>query len=115
MAFIVSDYWQGLGLGTKMVDYVLDIVEEKSIESLYTIMMQDNYRALSLTKKMEFQIDYLSDGKVKANLNLKREDIDFRCALPKISLLPIKKEPPIIQAQEKEKTGSSFYLKTAFL
>jgi acetyltransferase len=103
MAFIVSDYWQGLGLGTKMVDYVLDIAKEKGVESVYTIMMQDNYRALSLTKKMGFQIDYLSDGTVKANLNLKGEDIDFRCVLPKISLLPIKKEPPIIQVQDKEK------------
>ncbi|MCL4430495.1 MAG: acetate--CoA ligase family protein, partial [Chloroflexi bacterium] len=29
IAFLVSDYWQGLGLGTKMVDYVLDIAKEK--------------------------------------------------------------------------------------
>ena len=32
MAFLVSDYWQGLGLGTKMVDYVLDIAKEKGME-----------------------------------------------------------------------------------
>ena len=35
MAFLVSDYWQGLGLGTKMVDYVLDIAKEKGIENVY--------------------------------------------------------------------------------
>ena len=79
MAFIVSDYWQGLGLGTKMVDYVLDIAKERGMESVYAIMLQDNYRALSLTKKMGFRIEYLSDGTVKATLNLKEEDIDFRC------------------------------------
>ncbi len=34
---------------------------------------------------MGFNIEYLSDGTVKATLNLKNEDIDFRCinqALP---------------------------------
>jgi acetyltransferase len=90
MAFIVSDYWQGLGLGTKMVDYVLDIAKEKGIDDVNAIIMQDNYRALSLTKKMGFNIEYLTDGTVKATLNLKEEDIDFRCAQLKLP------EPPTV-------------------
>ncbi len=103
MAFIVSDYWQGLGLGTKMVDYTLDIVKEKGIERVFAIMLQDNYRALSLTKKMGFKIDYLSDGTVKATLNLKDEDLDYRCEQPKASSLVETKEQPIVQAKEAEK------------
>ena len=75
MAFIVGDYWQDLGLGTKMVDYVLDIAKEKGVESVYAIMLPDNYRALSLTKKMGFSIEYLSDGTVKGNLNLKEKTL----------------------------------------
>jgi len=85
MAFIVSDYWQGLGLGTKLVDYTLDIAKEKGLQDVYAIMLQDNYRALSLTKKMGFKIEYLNDGTVKGSLNLIEEDVDFRCtqtALP---------------------------------
>ena len=81
MAFIVSDYWQGLGLGTKMVDYVLDIAKEKGVENVYAIMLPDNYRALTLTKKMGFNIEYLSDNTVKATLDLKNEDLDIRCQL----------------------------------
>jgi acetyltransferase len=80
MAFIVSDQWQGLGLGTKIVDYALEIAKEKGVENVYAIMLPDNYRALCLTKKMGFAIDYLEDGTVKATLDLKAEDIDFRCA-----------------------------------
>ncbi len=38
MAFIVSDQWQGLGLGTKMVDYTLDIAKEKGVENIYAII-----------------------------------------------------------------------------
>jgi len=99
MAFIVSDYWQGLGLGTKMVDYVLDLAKAKGVENVYAIMLPDNYRALSLTKKMGFNIDYLSDGTVKASLDLKNEDIDTRCPLIELP------EPPK-ELQKKELVAS---------
>ncbi len=99
MAFLVSDYWQGLGLGTKMVDYVLDIAKEKGMEKVHAIILQDNYRALSLTKKMGFKIEYLTDGTVKATLNLKEEDIDFRCAQLKLPEPPQEKKEP--KQQEK--------------
>jgi acetyltransferase len=88
MAFIVSDYWQGLGLGTKLVDYSLDLAKKKGVEKVYAIMLQDNYRAISLTKKMGFAIEYLSDGTVKGNLDLLGEDSDISCLQ---KLLP---EPP---------------------
>jgi len=103
MAFIVSDYWQGLGLGTKMVDYTLDIAKEKGIDGVYAIMLQDNYRALSLAKKMGFNIDYQSDGTVKATLSLKEEDLDYSCEQLKASSLVTTKELPTVQAKEAEK------------
>lgn len=107
MAFIVSDYWQGLGLGTKIVDYTLDIAKEKGVENVYAIMLQDNYRALSLTKKMGFSIEYLSDGTVKGTLDLKGEDIDFRCTTkvelpePPTEVKEAKKseEMPVVEAE----------------
>jgi len=111
MAFIVSDYWQGLGLGTKLVDYTLDIAKEKGVENVYAIMLQDNYRALSLTKKMGFNIEYLKDGTVKGQLNLREEDIDFRCVQLNLPEPPVEekkqeksepekvKELPIVEAK----------------
>jgi acetyltransferase len=83
MAFIVGDKWQNLGLGTKMVDYTLDIAAGMGIENVYAIMLPDNYRALSLTKKMGFDIEYLSDGTVKGSLSLKEGQQDERCLLLK--------------------------------
>jgi acetyltransferase len=73
LAFIVGDKWQDLGLGTKMVDHVLDIAEEKGIEEVYAIMLTDNYRAISLTRKMGFSLEYRKDGTAKGTLNLKEE------------------------------------------
>ncbi len=73
MAFIVGDKWQNYGLGTKMVDYVLEIAKEMGVERVFVIMLSDNYRAISLTKKMGFILDYQPDGTVKGTLNLKEE------------------------------------------
>ena len=104
MAFIVSDYWQGLGLGTKMVDYVLDIAKEKGVENVYAIMLPDNYRALSLVKKMGFDIKYLSDGTVRADLDLKDEEIDARCKInmPEPVKAPKQKQQEIAISEDKK-------------
>ncbi|MEM3823648.1 MAG: bifunctional acetate--CoA ligase family protein/GNAT family N-acetyltransferase [Candidatus Bathyarchaeia archaeon] len=73
IAFIVADPWQGLGLGTKMVDYTIEICKEVGVETLYAIMLPDNHRAINLTKKMGFTLKYQEDGTVKGILNLKEE------------------------------------------
>jgi acetyltransferase len=82
LAFIVGDQWQGLGLGTKLVDYTLEIAKEMNIEMVYAIMLPDNNRALNLTKKMGFKLEYLSDGTVKGLLDLREEILEDRCPRP---------------------------------
>ena len=54
VAFIVRDQYQGVGLGTKLVDYVLDIAKDMGLEEIYAIVLQDNARAMDLMKKMGF-------------------------------------------------------------
>jgi acetyltransferase len=75
IAFIVADPWQGLGLGTKMVDYVIEICKDKGLETIYGITLPDNYRAISLMEMMGFSLEYLDDGTTRATLNLKEEEI----------------------------------------
>jgi acetyltransferase len=70
VAFIVADPWQGLGLGTKMVDYMIEICRDKGLETIYAFMLPDNQRAIRLLKKMGFTIEYATDV-TKATLNLK--------------------------------------------
>ncbi len=74
IAFIIADPWQGLGLGTKMVDYVIEICKDMGVETIYGIMLQDNQRAINLMKKMGFTLQYLDDDTVKGTLNLKEEE-----------------------------------------
>jgi len=73
IAFIVADPWQGLGLGTKMVDYAIEIAKDMDVETLYAIMLPDNYQAINLMKKMGFALQRQEDGTVKGVLNLKEE------------------------------------------
>ncbi len=83
IAFIVADPWQGLGLGTKLVDYVLEICADMKLETIYAIMLADNYRAMGLMKKMGFTVKYMDDGTVKGILDLKEEEA--KCAEPKMA------------------------------
>jgi acetyltransferase len=99
LAFIVGDQWQGLGLGTKIVDYTLEIAKEMGVETVYAIMLPDNYRALNLAKKMGFKLEYLSDGTVKGILDLKEETLETH--RPKLESLQEASEA------EKQKTPAS--------
>jgi hypothetical protein len=61
-------------------------------------MLPDNYRAISLTKKMGFDIEYLNDGTVKGSLNLKNEDLNECLRKPKTAekIVIVETEPPQI-------------------
>ena len=78
IAFIVADPWQCLGLGTKLVDYVLEICADMKLETIYAIMLADNYRAMGLMKKMGFTIKYMDDGTVKGTLDIREEEAKCR-------------------------------------
>lgn len=74
IAFVVTDSWQGQGLGLKLVDHIIDISKDKKLETVYAIILHDNYRALGLMKKLRFNLEFPADGTVKAVLNLKEQD-----------------------------------------
>ncbi len=107
LAFIVGDKWQNYGLGTKMVDYTLDIAKEMGVENVSSIMLQDNYRALSLTRKMGFSLEYFKDGTVKGVLNLREEMPEDVCTLTKMEKVESSKidktEPQAAKENEEAK------------
>ena len=72
IAFIVADPWQGLGLGSKMIDYMIEICKDKNLETIYGLILGDNLRAIDIMRKMGFTIEHF-DNTVKATLNLTEE------------------------------------------
>ena len=73
IAFIVADPWQGLGLGSKMVDHMIEICKDRGLETIYALTLPNNYRAIRLLKKRGFTIQYIND-EAKATLNLKDKE-----------------------------------------
>ncbi|TRO53717.1 GNAT family N-acetyltransferase [Candidatus Bathyarchaeota archaeon] len=105
LAFIIGDQWQGQGLGTKVVDFVLEIAKEMHVETVYAIMLPDNRRALNLTRKMGFKLEYLTDGTAKGTLDLRDEMPREKCLEPKSPESPSKKDNKILREEEKTKKG----------
>lgn len=70
IAVVVADEYQRKGLGTKLVDMLIEIAEEKGLESIYGIIMPKNESVINLFKKMGFTVKFQED-EVIATLNLK--------------------------------------------
>ena len=70
IAFIVRDKWQGLGLGAKLVDYVIEIAAEKGVKRIVAIIMRQNHKAINLVEKMGFKVKKQDDDTVIATLQL---------------------------------------------
>ncbi|MFZ0965838.1 MAG: GNAT family N-acetyltransferase, partial [Candidatus Bathyarchaeia archaeon] len=103
IAFIVADPWQGLGLGTKLVDYAIEICKEREIETLYAIILPDNYRAMNLMKKMGFTLSYMEDRNVKGILNLIEEE-QAKCLEPRNAQEPrVEAEPAQVKNRNRQK------------
>ncbi|MFX1508762.1 MAG: bifunctional acetate--CoA ligase family protein/GNAT family N-acetyltransferase [Promethearchaeota archaeon] len=73
IAFIIADPWQGLGLGSKLIDYMIEISIDRGLEEIYGVMLPDNYRAHKLMQKMGFTLEKTKDDLVKATLDLAAE------------------------------------------
>ena len=76
IAFVVADAWHRQGLGSKLVDYIIEISKDKKLETIHAVMLHDNYKAIGLMKKIGFNLEFPDYDTVKATLNLKEEEED---------------------------------------
>ena len=71
VAIVVGDPWQGLGLGSKMMDSIIEIARDKGLDSIYGLILRDNSRAIELFREKDFTVDVTSIKKVaRATLKL---------------------------------------------
>jgi acetyltransferase len=71
LAIILADDVQHLGLGTKMVDWSLEVADDMGVERVYSVMLSDNFRAQGLMRKMGFHLQVQQGGEVHATLDLR--------------------------------------------
>jgi acetyltransferase len=69
-ATLVHDNYQGKGLGYKLMDMLIGIAQDRSLNSIYGVVLSDNERMLRATKKLGFVPRKLEDGLTRVTLEL---------------------------------------------
>lgn len=69
-AVLVADKWQRLGLGSKLMDYVINAAKDMRLEKIFAYVLADNYKMIKLSEKSGFKIEKLDEETVKASLIL---------------------------------------------
>jgi acetyltransferase len=102
-AVVVADDFQGKGLGTKLMDMLIQIAMEKGLESIYGLVMPENIRMIELCRKLGFELRHTPE-EVIAELNLKGERIS---EIPEREIMArskkktyLKARPPAIESSE---------------
>jgi len=70
-AVAVGDQWQGIGLGSKLVDYIIEIGKDMKLETIGGDILSANLRMLGLCTKKGFRTEPVDEEIVKATLDLK--------------------------------------------
>ncbi|MEM3550333.1 MAG: bifunctional acetate--CoA ligase family protein/GNAT family N-acetyltransferase [Candidatus Bathyarchaeia archaeon] len=71
-AVVVGDQWQGLGLGSKLADYAIDIGKDMGLEKIYAYISSDNLKMISICERKGFKIERLNGELVKAIFEISR-------------------------------------------
>ncbi|HLE74889.1 MAG TPA: bifunctional acetate--CoA ligase family protein/GNAT family N-acetyltransferase [Candidatus Bathyarchaeia archaeon] len=69
-AVLVGDQWQGLGLGSKLIDYIASIGKDMRLAKIYGYVIFNNYKMIRLCDKKGFKMETLDEDTVKVSLAL---------------------------------------------
>jgi len=75
IAVVVGDPWQNLGLGSKMLDYIIDISKDFGLKTIFGEILAENTKIIHLCNKKGFEIKPLDEENYIATLNLTRKSI----------------------------------------
>jgi acetyltransferase len=69
-AVLVADKWQGLGLGSKFMDLLVEVGKDMRVDNIYGFVSANNYKMLQLCKKKGFTVETFDEETTKASLFL---------------------------------------------
>jgi acetyltransferase len=69
-AIVVGDQWQGQGLGSKLLDDIIEIGKDMKLETIYGFVIPDNVKMIHLCRKKGFKMEPAEEGITKAVLKL---------------------------------------------
>jgi len=69
-AVVVGDQWQGLGLGSRLIDCIIEIGRDIDLETIYGFVISNNSKMIHLCTKKGFKIEPLDKETTKVTLDL---------------------------------------------
>jgi acetyltransferase len=69
-AILVGDQWQGLGLGSVLMNYVIDFARDLHLKKLLGYVLANNDKMMKLCVKKGFELEKLDEETAKASLTL---------------------------------------------
>jgi len=69
-AVVVGDPWQGLGLGAKLIDYIVEIGRDMDLRTIYGYVASSNPKMIHLCAKKGFKMEPVDEDLTKATLDL---------------------------------------------
>jgi acetyltransferase len=69
-AVVVGDQWQGRGLGSKLIDYTIEVGKDMGLEIMYGYVSSNNPKMINLCTKKGFELKPLNEEITKATLKL---------------------------------------------
>ena len=63
-AIMVSDSWHGLGLGSKLMDYIIDIAKDLKLETIYSCVSRENIKMSGLCCKKGFETKPIDENTI---------------------------------------------------
>lgn len=69
-AVLIGDPWQGAGLGSRLMDYIVTVARDMRLQRIFGYVMANNYKMLRLCGKKGFSLEPLDEETVKLSLAL---------------------------------------------
>ncbi|NNF34798.1 MAG: bifunctional acetate--CoA ligase family protein/GNAT family N-acetyltransferase [Saprospiraceae bacterium] len=73
-AIVISDDWQGMGLGNKMTTYILDIAKKRNIKTINATVLKVNKAMIHIFKSLGFTFKSIDFSTYSARLELSKLD-----------------------------------------
>jgi len=72
IAVVVGDPWQNLGLGSKMLNYIIEISKDIGLKTIFGEILSENTKMIHLCNKRGFEIKPLDEENYLATLDLSK-------------------------------------------
>jgi len=70
IAIVVGDPWQNLGLGTRLLDHIIEVGRDMGLKMIFGEILKENTRMLHLCYKRGFKIEEMDEESYLASLDL---------------------------------------------